>query len=91
MKKKGLTFKQHQEAGLAMKRIYEALVRLVTVYANAFPKDKRSPYLPLCKTRDSIMVAQNKGEELLFKDHPEEAEICIYYGPLAEEDKIFKP
>jgi hypothetical protein len=82
MKKKGLAYEQHQQAGAMLKRISADLTKLFVEVANAYPKqgDRAKATIALSRAQKYISLARSRLEDLAVLDCGPRFDIGIYYG-----------
>lgn len=81
-KKSGLTFDRHREIATELRDIYHRLQSLSIEFGNAYSKngDNSMPSKKLMRAVRAIGEARCLAEEIMFKEHPDQATTHIYYG-----------
>lgn len=80
-KKSGLTFERHKEIAAELKDIRRRLQRLEIEFGNSYARsgDVGMPYKRLYQALKAVDGARSWAEENLFREHPAQADIHIYY------------
>lgn len=81
-KKPGLSLERHKEVAAELKEIQKRLIALSVEMGNAYPRsgEKSWPAKELARAERHVGSARCWAEENLFRDHPGDADINIYYG-----------
>jgi len=81
-KKPGITFSRHDEVAAELYSIREKLLSMEVELANSFPRSgpASKPYKAISAARVAIDTARSDLENLMFRDHPDNARLGIYYN-----------
>ncbi|MEU9858646.1 hypothetical protein [Streptomyces sp. NPDC047974] len=76
-----LTFEAHTEMGQALTSIQQDLQMRSVQLANAYPRSGQEgiPEKKLDQACKALSEARSVLKKLLFKEHPELAEVTVYY------------
>jgi hypothetical protein len=78
MRKPGLTFEQHVEAGRELAALSDTLSRRYIAVANAYPKNARFTS-SLHRSLDALRRARSELDDQLARDFPAQFDTHIYY------------
>ena len=76
--KKRLTFEGHVEMGKRLKRLHAELLSIRYALGVAYPFKLFEP--PLLKIDRLLGIIRSRLEDEMFKEHPDQANIRVYYG-----------
>lgn len=85
-KKKGLTFREHVNAGIELMLANRIIQRWATKFGNSYPRSDFA-YKYLCRAEKALGLARAGADSSLFKDCPQDANTRIYFLG-AESDKV---